>query len=355
MATITIDIDEPFPSPDSIRDPIMEAATGCPNLTLPEIPTLPSPVFPTMYPPSIEGMMASAELAVQTALDSCAAIYEQLSNVPIIGNIIDTFFPDLPVLGINLADLMLGNVDTQEILQIIKDNLPDIAKYYDFITLPWSPTVNIPDIDVLQIWQSITAQAYSMIMKAIGGFVTFIFQVASIFGDTIEDLIGMFWSAWAPILNLINSLPPTFEDIMFAIKDFFDLPGVNVQEIYAALLAAVREKILTVKEVMAAVSAFFIGIPGLIQLPEPLIPDVTMPTFDLREAFKNLYSNFPQYVMQQVWDFLDPFLSIVFGLGLPSISVSYPISCDALAGALPKTFVEDIPTIPDVPDIPTFP
>ena len=346
MTEITIDIDTPFPSPDSIRDPIMEAAVGCPNLTLPELPTLPSPVFPTLYMPSLQGMMASAEIAISASLSSMAAIFQQFTNIPIIGSFAASFFPTLPIINLPTIDLMFGNVNTPDILAIIKENIPDISLAYDFITLPWYPSYDIPDLSTLNIWQTISSQAMSIIMKSIGAFTDFIFQVAGIFGDTIEDLINQFAGAWAPIKALLASLPPTFDQIMFSIKDLFDLVGDTAMEIYASLLASVQQKILTLKEVMAAVSQFFIGLP-VVSLPDPLIPDLTPPSFDIREALKNLYVSFPQYVMDQVWSFLDGFLDIVFNLGLPSISLSFPLSCDQLTSGLPGP-----PSVPSVPSLP---
>ena len=334
MTEITIDIDTPFPSPDSIRDSIMDASVGCPNLTLPTLPTLPSPVFPTLYMPSLQGLMASAEIAISSSMTSISAIYEKFSAIPIIGSSVSSFFPTLPVINLPTVDLIFGSVNTPDILAIIKENIPDIALAYDFITLPWYPTYDIPDLSTLNIWQTISSQALSLVMKSVGAFTDFIFQAASVFGDTIEDLINSFAGAWAPIQALIASLPPTFDDIMFSVKDLFDIAGDSAAEIFNGLLESVRQQILTLKEVMASVSAFFIGLP-VVNLPDPLIPDLTPPDFDVREALKNLYTSFPQYVMDQVWSFLDGFLDTVFNLPLPSISLSFPLSCDQLTSGLP--------------------
>lgn len=304
----------------------------------PSIPGIPNPasLMPQMSDmmtvPGFPHPWISTENTIKPAIDGLHAVSgiiigQFFSIIQVATDFINSFIqlitlPELPILGWSISDFT--SMNPTALLDSLKDiyaNAPATwAAIVAFFNLPtkWpSPTIpdgvgtSFPDEEVMAVLQEI-ANKYSTILldTVTGAFAAFLDFV----DDTLELSVGNAGAIISQIVAIITGLPTPTEIV--------------------ALIKEAVPPLPTTSEILVAVNVTLasFGIPPLI-LPDPLIPNVGFPEFEITHLANQFYTQAGSFVQQLLVDAIaeietlgDQFLAMLPGIpdylniGVPSIS-----------------------------------
>lgn len=262
------------------------------GVNFPGLPTLPSPIFPSITMPSIEKFVMGMEMQLSQFLITIKAMVEPMLSL--IGGDVASWFPSIPSLpDFNLISILQNGVDG--VLNKIKE-LIDSGFDFDLPLLPTLyPTMAIPVVKVLQTFQFIMRNHLVVIIMKI---VNLIKQVtdhleigAAVFPSipTPEEIIAMMGS-------VIDSSIEKIDDFVIYVKKH----GMNAWEFLSKL-----------------------SFPGLPSMPEtPGIPfDFKIPEITIVSDISNFLSNLCLGVLRKIMEFIDSTLKNYMTFTFPTICI----------------------------------
>jgi len=170
-----------------------------------------------------------------------------------------TVIPEIPGLpGFDLVNLLAGEIDDL----VASASLPG----FDFTAIPLMSDTALSGLDIP------TMKALEAVQLAIGGYVG---NLTTVVFDLVKGVTDDLEITAMPALPV----PPTIEEL-YAL-----LPPTPTIDDLAAL-----------------------GIPGYsfsLALPSPLVPSVNIPSYDLEQGIKNMYSGLSTETTTLLLDFID--------------------------------------------------
>lgn len=290
---VSLCTNSPLPTFKSLYDSFEVNLTFPPQgFTFPALPTLPSPMFPSISVPNLEAIKTVAELQSQQIMGTAMAMIQPM--IDLLGLDLGAILPKIPYIDVSLTDLLAG--DPSVLFQKIKDRLltglPNPA--WPFIPTPFYFELSMPDISVAQIAGNLVKDY----MKVITGF--------------IEGLVGQVTSfleiAGMPAL-------PTF-------PSFEDIEGLILGKVSGAtnFLDAIKNEIgLSVSELFDITIP---GFPALPALPSPLVPSIGIPEFDFQESMGILMNHLNTTGLQLVMNFIDSTLGAFLSFSFPTMCIN---------------------------------
>lgn len=282
----------PIPSFNGLYESFVANLTIPPkNFKLPSLPTLPSPLFPTMSMPNFEIEKMIASLQGFQLVTTCMAIIQPLVNFLSLD--IGSILPKFPVLDFNLIDLVEG-----KIAPIIAKIKSMIAKGESIpgIPDPFFPDAAMPEIQVVQTLSNVVA--------------SYLLQIPSF----ITGLIGQVTS----ILEIgnISGIPemPTMDTIVGKLKE-------RASEISGGVVASIQD-IMKI-DVTTLFDFSMPGFPKMPAIPSPLIPSFTIPTIEFHEALAILINYFASSGLLLILDFVQSVLSSFMTFEFPTICIDF--------------------------------
>ena len=238
------------------------------QVILPIQQTLPSPLWP-----SISSVKQELEGTISEMLQSqISGMYNELLSVltSFIGISIESILPDIPGFpGFNFISILDGE---------LQDMIDLITPSFDFSLVgllpdPIYPGLTVPD------WQALV---------------------------TVQTAINEYYQI----------IPNTIFGLITQVTDILEIPGMPALPTFPTLasIQALLPAIPTISDL------FTISIPSFdfqLSMPQPLIPTVNIPSYDLLQGLRNLYAGLATEATQLILDFI-PNLELSF---------SFPIFC----------------------------
>lgn len=279
---VQICVTSPLPTIDSILPSFYPLMTYPPTIESigKLLPCLPSPIYAALNIPSLEMVKVAIELqAFQMQTMMLAMIRPMLTLLSLN---INTYLPKIPGLGdFTLLDLVEDNANA--LLAAVKQAIIDGFVWVG-IPIPFDITVNIPDIDALEILQAVINSYMQTITLMIVSLVT---QVTS----------------FLRIANMV-ALPT--------------LPSPAAIE--TAFKSAVANGVGTIAEKIAAIS--FAGFPPFPMLPSPLIPTFSIPAVDFAQYFNMFKNNLTIALLQPIMNFINAKLKAFMTFTFPLLCIT---------------------------------
>lgn len=343
---ITIQIDSPFPTYESI---IRQVQSQINIPTLPPIPTLPTVTdftqqikaqipdirqqldqIPTLDLNNIDALMSFVPpfeippfdltnipdflnipiplvANLRNPTQELSAVIQYIQNyqinlsltaglsalLDIVGGAIDSIIPPIPVLNIPFTELISGSYDA--LIALIKTKLDEFSA---LLPSPLLPGIVFPDLEAAVILKMLKTQVQTMLITAIQELIAPVLDILELAGSLTIPTIPTMQELRNMILSRIKPLPaiPTAEDIEAQIRQNVDslITGLDIP-----------------------------SIPGfeLPLIPMPLQFDATNFTYDINESVNILFSDFTAQVGAKIEDFFDSTLGLL-GVEFPTITVT---------------------------------
>lgn len=252
------------------------------KIILPTLPTMPSPLFATLYSQNLELAKFAVEAQTALLLTTCKAIIDPL--LAIVGGAL----PKIPVINLDLVDLL--SLNPQVLIEKVKQAV--LAKVpFPYVTIPFYLTLNIPEFQYMQI-------ASLIVKNYLISLMLFIQELVSKVADILKfDELGI------PLLPTLPQIPTLDELLAQATALIPPLPNVSLNE-YRALLFEALSK-LSVP-----------GFPPLPGIPNPLIPSLSIIEYELQESLGILMNHLTLLPMNIILEYtleqLTKVLSFVF-------------------------------------------
>ncbi len=272
---------EPIPTLNSLLQAVAPALTFPPTFpTLGSLlPTLPSPMFPSLQIPNLSVVMTMVELQAFQLQNTILGMVRPMLNL--LGISISSFLPEIPgIPGYNLLTLLTA--DPNELVASIKAS---IASGFVFPGLPnpMFPSMTIPDLQVVHTLQVAVANYMQMIT------------------NLVPDLI----QAVTKKLKIPN------------ISGLPTLPNIDsVTSMAQAAYAAAGRKLSALSNLS------FPGLPALPLLPDPLLPSFTMPDIDFVTGLLALITNLTTGLLQPIMNFIQNTLGRFLSFSFPTFCIT---------------------------------
>lgn len=292
ISMVSLCTNSPLPTFNSLYDGFVENLTFPPqSFTFPSLPSLPSPMFPSIGIPNLEAVKILVELQSMQLMTTAMGMIQPM--IDFLGLDLGAVLPKIPYLDISLTDLLNG--DPSVFIQSIKDRLatglPNLA--WPFIPDPFYFKLGIPDISAIQT-ASLLVKDYSNLLT---GFIS----------GLVSQVTSELEIANMPTLPAI----PTYGELVQLLLD--NVPGAS--------------NVLDIIESGVSLSDIFNisipGIPPLPSIPSPLIPSVNIPEFDFQEGMGLMLSNITTVLMQKIMDFIDSTLGAFLPFSFPTICLPF--------------------------------
>lgn len=258
--------------------------------TFPVMPTLPSPMFPSISVPNLEAVKTVVELQSMQMLNTLMAMIQPM--VTFLGGSLSALLPKIPGLNLNLIDLL--SVNPQALFDAVKASIAALPPTYNcpFAPLPLYTALSIPDMSIVQIAANYV-KSYSMLLV---GF--------------IEGLVSQVTSALH--IGAMPTLPtmPTFNSIKSLI--LAKVPGAT--SLYQVLQSGIS--------IPAMFNITIPGFPALPALPTPLVPSVNIPEFDFQESMGVLMNHLSTYSLSLVMNFINSTLASYISFTFPTFCIT---------------------------------
>lgn len=383
MTTIMICADTPVPAFVDLYDQIV-AELNIPNLefVIPELPTLPSPIWPGIRKFSYEAVIAMAEIQAQQYATTFMAMIQPF--VDFLGLAINDILPQIPVIGGTLIDLLAGNVDAmlETVKLAIAQGWETVAA---FIPVPVFPNLRNLAEEALLTLQNIIRNYWNLLIAVcvdLIGQITDLLQLAGLPAipvmPTVDELIDV-------LISLLPSLIPGLGDIMNNINYIAEVADKTISDARDAM-GAIPSLVSEFKYLVTHPDVLLLRLGIDLDAPQQIIDDaiaqatalrdiltsITIPTVEellnaiipppfpafvlpnmsdiidtfeqaFMEGFKNLINDMQNYIMNIIVDFVNDILSL--------LGITFPLIC--IPVVLPP--IPSFPTIPTIPPIPDYP
>ena len=314
--------DTPIPSFESIWNKIKGEITFPPNInfdfTIPPLPSLPNPIFPDISHFALELSNIAQELQSFQFLQTLYQFIKPLADV--IGGAIEALIPDIPLLNLNLIDLLaLDPTKLYENLRkaILQIQFPDIDfTIPDFtfptfslptIPIPEFPTLPIPMFGTLSIPSIELVNTVKLILK------DYMNTLMNIIPNLVNQVVGILALVGIPTLQVPQL--PTLDEIKAQIAALVQWPDFNITLPEFPPLDFLQG--FSISELLSQIT-----VPGFpsFTIPDPLFPNYSSLEHELIEGLNILYQQMIAYPMQQIMNFLNQFLSIL-GFSFPTLCI----------------------------------
>jgi hypothetical protein len=245
--------------------------------------------------------MVAAELQMNQLITTMMAMFTPV--VSFLGLSLSSVIPDIPGLGINIMDLISGNIAGA--IQGVKDKIIElgsgVTSLWPSITLPWNQTLSIPDFEILQIVQTIVRDYTAGLMGILAGLI----------GDVVDELE----------IASMAALPmyPTKDQIMSGLEL---LTGTHDT---LGLIEIIRATPELMKSAFDGVVATFGGTFSF-SWPSVYMPDISCVEHEIQEGVKNVLGAGMTGLLQHVMDFIDSTLGSYLSFNFPLLCIPLPDS-----------------------------
>lgn len=278
----------PIPSFDDLYNQFAPNLKNPPfNFTMPQLPTLPSPMFPTMKCPNIEMVQSIAELKTTQLMNTCTGMLTPLTSFLGIDPL--SVLPTVPSLNLKLPDILSGN--PSDLLASVK------AKIAAGIQFPGIPSPLFPDMKIPEF------ESISTMCNLIKSYIT---QLPQMIYNLINSVCGNLHLGSMPAMPTM----PTADQLKAMV--IANVPG-------AATLADVMKSGLPTIQIF---NFTIPGFPSIPSLPDPLFPSIHYPEFEFQTAYGNMLDHAASFNMQSCVDFCNNTLG-------SHLSFSFPNQCIA--------------------------
>lgn len=249
-----------------------------------KLPHLPDPLLPDISSFSLESIANAVQMQAMGVYNLLFQLVGKI--IDYLGGSLREFFPDIPILGINLVDILSGNGSIlTEIIKRIKEE-PMIANILGvFSSLP-KTQFNIPSLDALEIFNAIISQ-----------YMVFPLQILFEKINKIADILE--------IAGLTLPIPLPFPSIDSLKSLLFQLSGVDN---YIGMIQKVRDGVLKLPDMFTALSLSF-GLP--FNIPDPLFGDLSIPEIEFSFYLNSFLNNLCYGYLKPMIDFVISKLSSV--------------------------------------------
>lgn len=255
------------------------------KFTMPSLPTLPSPMFPSTSFPNVEMVTSISMLQVHQYMQTCMGMLTGLCGY--LGSAIDSLIPACPVLNVKLPELLTG--DPSALLASIK------AQLSAGISFPGIPSPLFPDVQFPE---------FSSIMTLVNVIKTYIMSIPA----AIFSIIGSVTSALKITgMTAMPTMPSlsTLQGLVMA-----NVP--NGQTYYDALKSGIPTSQMFNFTVP--------GFPALPAMPSPLFPSINFPEGEFYLGFGNMIDTMTLANLTQTYNFCENSLA-------SKISFTFPTQC----------------------------
>lgn len=278
----------PIPSFNDLYNQFAPNLTNPPlHFTMPQLPTLPSPMFPTMKCPNIEMVTSIAELKANQLMTTCTGMLTPLTGYLGIDPL--SVLPTVPSLNLKLPDILSGN--PSDLLASVK------AKIAAGIQFPGIPSPLFPDMKIPE-FESLSTMC-NLIKSYIMGLPAMIFGL-------INQVCGLLHIGSMPAMPTMPSLD-------------------SLQAAVVARVNGATDYLSAMKSGLPINQMFNISVPGMPSvpsLPDPLFPSIHYPEFEFYTGFGNMIDTYTSTNMQSCVDFCKNTLG-------SNLSFSFPNQCIA--------------------------
>ena len=276
----------PLPTFSSLHSSFSANLTFPPKeLAFPEMPTLPSPMFPTIGAPNLEMVTTMLELQSHQLMLTMMGFIQPVIDALSLD--LDAVLPTMPGLpDFNLMSLLENKAD--ELYAAVKEMIPDLSGFY--------PSLGIPEMELMQKASELVKTYVASLITWLEEKISAVTDLLSLVGmptlpsiPTIEELRSIAMNKW----NEMKSMIPDFnaEASMADIFDF-DIPGF----------------------------------PPLPKIPTPLIPSINIPEFSFELSLQSKFADIQGAAMSMIMDFVDSVLSTVLSFSFPTICIDYMVA-----------------------------
>lgn len=295
------------------KDQISAIKSLITGLTVPGIIGLADPIFDDIRNISMELAQIAQYLQTMSLTSTLMAMIKPM--VGVIGGMLESLLPKIPILGINVLDLLaMSPADLKAIIKAKYQESRDalMAAFSAFLPIPLYPGFDIPSFEINAIIKAI----YSY---CINGLITL---CTSLINQVINKL--------KLSATLILSILPTLSDLQAMLKQMAgQLVGKLADEFADELDAinAVLQQGISINQLLA-----MINFPGLgsFHLPDPLFAGLSSTAIELAEAIQIYMANLMAAIIQQLADFVQSVLSML-GITFPEICISIPIGIPVIS------------------------
>lgn len=285
----------PIPSFDDLYNQFKPNLTNPPfKFTMPSMPTLPSPMFPTMTCPNIESVTAIGELKATQLMNTCMGMLTPLTGF--LGVSLSSIIPTVPVLNLKLPDLLSGQ--PSDLLASVKAK---IAAGFTFpgIPSPLFPDMKIPEFESISVMVNLIKSYIMQIPAFIYGLINQVTGLLHFSGmpamptmPTLDSLKAMALANLPPLPNLPN--PQTYLDMMKS--------GLPTNQMFNFTIP---------------------GFPAIPALPDPLFPSIHYPEFEFYTGFGNMIDHLSSVNLQSCMDFCNNSLASKLSFSFPTMCIPF--------------------------------
>jgi len=266
------------------------------NFNFPTMPTLPSPMFPTLMHKGLQLVNTIEELVANQIIKTITQIINPI--IKFLGMGLD-LIPKIPGLPFNIFDLLSGDPNT--LYNAVKQAIINKANaLWALVPNPMFHSFLNPDIQLVN--------TVKMLVKGyMSTLVTFITNL-------INQVVGQLHLPGLPTIPTF----PTLQQIYALI--LAQIPGITIPSIpdFSHIMTLIPDALKKVQTLFANLS-----IPGfgalMGMLPNPLIPNHNNFEVDFMQALNTLYSKLNNFIWNIIMNFCNTILSM--------LSFSFPLIC----------------------------
>jgi hypothetical protein len=288
---IVLCTNKPIPSFDEIYTDLKNRFPKSSKLHVPTLPTLPSPIFGSIKHTSLEMCNIASELVMHQLLTT---IYNIISPIMSVLNMASSMIPKIPILGLNLLDLITPN--PSKLYKSLRQSLVKFGdNLWDMLGVPSYSHLKIPDIQIVHAAKMVVRQYFAILISFVTNIIN---QVINRFELSSLPTIPTIPTVNEIIKMLINMVPQTKPskldnlikqgtDIYNLIKNF-NLPGFNINT----------------------------------NSPKPLILKFKSFEIEFYEMVCNLYQKIITYPLTIIMNFVDSVLKNVLSFSFPTLCIT---------------------------------
>jgi hypothetical protein len=300
MSSYELCVSTPLPTFSSLQSAISSLiAQRPPGLSIPSLPTMPSPLYSGIYNPSIYLNMVCAQLQITQLLDLILAMFMPIAKI--LEASLDDLLPKIPGLNINLIDLLSGDASAF----IKKLEGVAVSTLIGFAGLPASIYNHLisPAMSAVDSFQILIINYFAALVNTLTNLVNRVAKILSggtLSIPTVPDMGTIFNDYILPLLPNIPQIPrPLYLPDLGRLLALLGIPNIpNFQ----ALLALVH-------------------IPGFSfdsTFSVPFYVGLSMPEFEVVQMFKSFYANIITAPLQLILNFIN---SLHLSVLLPKICI----------------------------------
>lgn len=239
-------------------------------------------------------------------------------------------FPEIPGLGFSIIDILTGKISPTEIFSKLKEAIANgLSSLWKFIPQPFRVSIDIPDIDLVQIWKLILKEYKEIILKPIKELINIVADILEVSG--LGNLIPEFPSI-GQIINVISSkiknyasnILNTIGDTADSLIKFASSAVLTTYEETVSLMTKLLEKGAKISDFLSGIS--FDGLPEFFSI-DNIFKTVKMIEVELQFAIEDMLDFFHNFNFKKLWDFVK---------NLPGINLIFSPLC------IPLPFKKDI-------------